>query len=212
MRDLVWIDTETTGLDSERCHITEIAAVRYDPVTYRWKDEASFLVWPGKDAHWEDEARQMGFDHDKWGEGGAVHVDVALARILPMFADATPAGQNVNFDTRFMESARRGLVASNSRRRVPEAHPMSDRWIETPWPAHDYHRVDLMALAWPLYAAGQIPGVSLRHTSKFFGVPDDQAHRARRDVHDSIHVYQGIMRLYSEVAECAAARVAEWRR
>jgi DNA polymerase III epsilon subunit-like protein len=93
-----------------------------------------------------------------------------------MLLGCTPAGQNPGFDMRFLK----------------QAYARAGR----PLPKHDYHLIDVAVLAWPLQLAGLVPGVSLRHTAKFFGL-GDQTHTAVSDLKQTLAVYRSLMNKYT---------------
>jgi DNA polymerase-3 subunit epsilon len=171
--DLVWIDTETTGLDAARHQMIELAAVVTSPdaATVRravcrkillepWAEvDAGALAINGYDprgAAWKREARPLG------------DVMAAFAAWLPeRFA---LAGHNVPFDRRF-------VLASFARAGLPR-----DALGES--------AVDTKRLAQRLVKAGQIPNTKLESLCRHFGVSNDGAHTALADTHRAIEVYR----------------------
>jgi DNA polymerase-3 subunit epsilon len=69
--------------------------------------------------------------------------------------------------------------------------------------AGDYHRVDTVALAWPLLVAGAVPSVKLATLSDFFGITAP-THDALADVRACRGVYPELMRLWRREAEAVA--------
>lgn len=175
-KDLVFIDTETSGLDPENpCHeLLEIAAVRLDPMTMVESLRVHLYVKPVFIVD-PEAAAINGYNEEKWAKAGAVYVDEALPFLFDILHCATPAGQNIEFDLAFL---------SREYRRSKLYQPKMN-----------YHRVDLMSLAYPLVVAGRIPGVSLKYQTKFFGF-GEQRHTAMEDVEHEIAVFRRLMTTY----------------
>lgn len=164
MKPLVFLDLETTGLDPRRHEILEIGAVRVDPVTLAVVGEVEVRVRPQRiDDAEPDALRVNGYAAKDWTS--ALALDVALEMIAPLLEGAILAGHNTSFDRGFLVEGWRqtGL---------------------TP-PAMDYHLLDTVSLAWPLYSAGVIQSLSLSTLCAHLGIERPSPHRALADAHAS---------------------------
>src|SRR5262249_31810668 len=96
IRDLAFIDCETTGLDSEQDEIIELAIVRIDSKTFESKDTYHQYFYPTRPV--AEEIRAInGYDEALWRERGAVLIHkVDTEQICKILTDTTPAGQNPN--------------------------------------------------------------------------------------------------------------------
>jgi len=177
LRDLAFIDCETSGLDPEKHEILELAIVRVDPKTIEQKDVYHKYFVPVRDVSPKIRAIN-GYDEERWRECNAEGIQPKhLDRIRTILTGATPAGQNPSFDLGFLKQAFN--IYSSC----------------TQWPEMDYHVLDIASLAWPLFVSGLTEGVGLRHTRKYFGLTGEQ-HRALSDVLDTIEVYKRLGEIY----------------
>lgn len=181
--DLGFVDCETGGLDEEKEEIVEIAAVRIDPITYEIKAQMHELVFPTRPVPLEA-ARINGYNEEQWAKE-AVPLAVALKRLNPVIAGSTMAGQNPDFDHRFLKEASKltGIELAK---------------------LGNYRKLDVSSMAWPLYTNGLIPSASLDTTTAFLQVPG-QKHRAKSDVMRAIAVYKILLDVFGPAAEEAFA-------
>lgn|GEM_PF-1166064 len=175
-RDLVFIDTETSGLDAAnpQHEVLEIAVVRLNPLTMERRGVAHLYFLPEHPVG-PAAAAINGYSADLWRDRAARPIGDSLARLTPLFDGATPAGQNIDFDMRFL-AREYGRIGNAT-------------------PAFDYHRVDLMSLAYPLVLAGLLPGVSLKYQTRYFEL-GEQRHTAMEDVLHEIEVFERVMERY----------------
>ena len=184
--NLVFVDCETTGLDPERDHIVEVAAVRVDN-TYAPLQTFHAYILP-KIPVPEHVAKINGYSKEVWEERGAISIGSLFhSGFFEVIRGGTYAGQNPGFDRSFLERSY-ALWRENA---------VSKSEICPAYPEMDYHLIDVASLAYPLQAAGLIPGVGLRHTRKLFDLKGEQ-HRALSDVLDTIEVFKKLMAIYTD--------------
>ncbi len=181
--DLGFVDCETGGLDEDEEEIVEIAAVRIDPITYAVKAEMHALVLPTKPVPYEA-ARLNGYNEKQWAEE-AIPLAAALEQLNAVIAGSTMAGQNPDFDHRFLKVASRitGIKLAK---------------------LGNYRKLDVSSMAWPLYTNGLIPSASLDTTTAFLRVPGEK-HRAKSDVMRAIGVYKILLDVFGPAVEEAFA-------
>lgn len=172
MRDLAFIDVETTGLEPDYHEVIEVAAVRLDPRTLDIQVEMDAKVRPDRPERAEREAlEQNGYTPEDWTDARPL-VEV-LAQLTPVLSGCCLAGHNVGFDWAFLRS--------------------SYRRVDALQPDVDYHFVDTASLAWPLVAAGLIERPKLEALCNHFGISNEGAHSAPADVRRTIEVYRRLM-------------------
>ncbi len=172
MKDLVFVDIETTGLVVGFHEIIEVAALRVDPQTLKTKAEACFKAPPQHPERFTDEVRNTNrYSIERWKT--ARPLGQVLRHVKPILQDGILVGHNVRFDWEFLSLAyqQQGM---------------------TP-PDIDYHLVDTALLAWPLVVAGVIERPTLRVLCDFFGVDNTGEHSALADVHRTIAVYRRLL-------------------
>lgn len=181
--DLCFADVETSGLDENEHEIIEIAAVRVDPITFVLKDEMEALVLPTKPVP-PAAAAINGYNPEEWAAEG-ISLHDALVRLFPVLEGASLAGQNPDFDKRFITaSARREQLV------MPKLG--------------SYRMPDVSSLAYPLLMIGLVPATGLETTTSFFCVPGVK-HRAKSDVLRALSVFQILTEVYAVAAERAFA-------
>jgi DNA polymerase III epsilon subunit-like protein len=149
--NLFVIDTETSGLDPQKCEILEIGAVNYNTgETFEVKVHPLHI----KDA--EPRALEVnGYNEKDWEE--AFLLPNAL-KLLSQFigGEAYMAAFNVSFDRAFLEKAYKDC--------------------NLPYPFH-YHHLDVMSIAWS--KGGWIVVPSLKQVCTHFGIePEPAIHSA----------------------------------
>ena len=167
MRDLAFIDLETTGLDPARHEILEAAVIRVDGETLAEIDHTDVRVHPERIEDASPEALRInGYTPEAWKD--AANLAQALEWIAPMLEGAVPAGHNPGFDRAFIEAACRRTGTSP--------------------PTWDHHLLDTASLAWPLLASGKLAGLSLDAVCAHLGIVRKERHRALADAADSLEV------------------------
>lgn len=164
---ITFVDLETTGLDWRRHEILEIGVIRADATTLELIAQCDVRVSPERLDDASPEALEVaGFSLAEWVEASTL--DVALARVAPLFEGALVAGHNVAFDWGFLEEG--------------------FRREELPLPDVDYHRLDTASLAWPLVATGELQSLSLQSVAAYLGLDRPTPHRALADARCSLEV------------------------
>jgi DNA polymerase III alpha subunit (gram-positive type) len=180
--DLVFFDTETTGLLPDNPKdpvpgIIEIACIRTTPDASRIIDEFETKIVLERDRYpvSEDALRINGYSDEKWA--GAMKLEDAMFQVVQRMPFGVQlAGHNTSFDIGMLKaSIRRAGMA------VPKFY---------------YHYVDTMSLGQPLVAKGHVDNVKLVTLSKFFGVPHEAAHTAMGDVKATLGVYRAILNYF----------------
>jgi DNA polymerase-3 subunit epsilon len=172
MRDIAFIDLETTGLDPERHEIIEVAVIRVDARDLHPIDEVACRVLPGRIAEADPAALGLvGYSPEAWAD--APSLTEAMERVAPLLEGTILAGHNVAFDRGFLEAAWRAMGSR------PEGM--------------DYHLLDTAALAWPLWSAGAIDRLSLDEVCECLGITRQPAHRAMTDARCSLEVARRLL-------------------
>jgi DNA polymerase III alpha subunit (gram-positive type) len=175
LKDFVFIDIETTGLDPARDHMIEIAITRCHPwVDLPEKDSLYALILPPEDHDPGPEALAVnGYSRGLWIERGARRLDYeTVCAISDHTAGAVPAGHNVEFDLGFLSAA---FARYGAR------------------PLWDYHRLDTMHLGWQKVLKGEVESMKLAHLAAWAGVDVSNLHSARADVAASIAVARKLL-------------------
>lgn len=171
-RDLVFIDSETTGLDPDFNEAIEWAAIR---VT-RDGQETTFeaRVKPQYPERFHPKAMEVnGYTKEAW-ETTPPESAVA-AGMAKICKDAILVAHNVSFDESFL-------------RVFLKKHDLQPTW--------HYHKLDTMVLAWPLVVAGEISGVSLSNLCEWAGTVQPMPHSAMADARCVQTVYKRLMDRY----------------
>lgn len=177
MRDLAWIDAETTGLDPNVHELLEVAVVRTTADLVEL-DAVEVQLEPLRLDLADPRALELnGYRETGWGWSGVTLAD-GLGRVLPLLEAAIPAGQVIAFDLAFLRvgAASAGLE----------------------WPSTSHHTIDVPSLAWPLLAHGLTESLSQEDLCAALGVPQRQpAHRAMPDIRTTIDVARRLVGLGS---------------
>lgn len=172
MRDLAFIDVETTGLEPDYHEIIEVAVARVDAKTLTITAEFDCKVRPKHPDRAEPEALRInGYSPERWSD--ALSQTHAIGQISPLLSGCILAGHNTSFDRSFIEAA-----FKRSGKTLPDL---------------DYHVIDTVSLAWPLIVAGAIEKPKLRFLCEHLGISNQGEHSAPADVRRTIEVYRRLM-------------------
>jgi DNA polymerase-3 subunit epsilon len=183
MRPLVFLDTETTGLDPEFHEIIEICMVKHDPKiagSIECPERCSQLYelimpeWPERIS--PQAAEVNGFDITEWESKGAIEFSECADNIVSYMEGCTIVGFNPWFDIRF-------ILSELSR-------------VGHEKPNFNYHALDISSMAYPLKAGEFINSVSAKSICEFFDIGYEGAHRACNDVELAIECYRQLLEYY----------------
>lgn len=177
MRDLVFVDVETTGLDPASS-IVEIAMYRTKPskVFDMTKDDVKvWRVMPPENCHVEEKALEInGFTRAGWK--GTPSFEQVTKEIGEVTDGVILAGWNVKFDI--------GMLEGEFQRNGVE---------HMPW---HYHSFDVMCFMMPLYFNHQVQSLSLHSACEYFGVSNRGEHGAFVDVMRTLDVFYKLNNIY----------------
>lgn len=173
---LCFFDCETTGLDPLADEIIQIAVVVTDFTGREVRREGMWRILPARDVPAEV-AVINGYNADLWSKDG-MPLFQAMTQIMGKVQQTIFVAHNAAFDWPFFAEA---LKTCNM------------RW------AGDYHRVDTVALAWPLLTSGAVPNVKLATLADYFGV-SAPTHDALADVRACREIYLHLMDLWQPQA------------
>ena len=178
LKDLLFIDVETTGLDPAKHELIEVAAIRTTPdgKSVLGKYEAKLL--PKNIAGADPTALKVnGYTESEWSPDKCVDASEVATSLNRLGMDCVLVGQNVSFDEGFL---------------LPLFKSVNLK------PAWGYHKVDTVALAWPVYTTTNLEGLSLSKLCAFLGVTTVPNHRAAADVEACRNVYVLLMEKYTK--------------
>lgn len=172
-QDLLFVDTETTGLDSTKHELLEVAAIRTSPDGRKIISRFEAKLFPLHLETAEPKALEVNkYSAADWTVDKCVMPEVVVDALQQMAGNTVLVGQNVSFDEGFLS-------------------PLFTRLgMKPPW---GYHKVDTVTLAWPLFVNTDLPGLSLEKLCKFLGVESMPTHRAAADVEACRQVYLKLM-------------------
>lgn len=179
--DLVFVDTETTGLDPRTHELLEIAFIR---VSQDWQsgekpkftilEEWSKKVQPLNIATADSMSlRVNGYTVTGWKD--AIQVEDALKEFSEKTAGAIMVAHNVAFDAGFLDTY-------FSRYGIPNKM--------------HYHRLDTVSMAYAkLHGTPEVTRFSLAELCKYFGVVNENAHSALADAKADFELFKRLMSL-----------------
>ena len=172
-QDLLFIDTETTGLDETKHELLEVAAIRTTPDGLSVLQTYTAKIKPRNIAAAETKALQInGYVESEWTDDKCVPRDVLAQTLQVMARDTVLVGQNVSFDEKFLAVLFREVG------------------IPAPW---GYHKIDTVTLAWPFFLKTPLEGLSLSKLATYLNVKEIPTHRALADAEVCRQVYIALM-------------------
>lgn len=163
-RPLIFIDTETTGLDASKHEIIELAIIRVEPngqeYTYQW------YIRPERLEDAEAKALEINKYHERkalWDEKGVSFRDIA-DQVADIVREGVFAGHNVSFDVDFLN----------------QAYKRAGMQVRLP-----YHKVDTVTLAYTHLVPLGLKRLSLDTVREFMGWSKENAHSALQDAKDA---------------------------
>lgn len=175
-RDLLFLDSETTGLDPNYNEAIEWAAIRVGPDGVE-KEAFEAKVKPRWPERFDTRAREVnGYTEEAWAD--APDEAETAKKMIAICRDVILVGQNIKFDIDF-------LVACLKR------HELKPSW--------HYHSIDTMNLAWPGVKSQVIKGMSLVNICEWAGIQQPTPHRAMTDARCVQQVYNTLMARWNAV-------------
>ncbi|MBD3260574.1 MAG: hypothetical protein GF334_02680, partial [Candidatus Altiarchaeales archaeon] len=191
MRDLCFVDVETTGLSAKKHEIIEIALIRTSP-QLEIKKSFHALIKPEHIETAHPVALEINhYNEKRWGKE-AVPLQEAIDQILELTDNCTLAGHNVGgFDKKFLHAA----VQKCDRK-----------------PNWDYHLFDTSILAMPFKFEKRVRSLTLESLLKAFGIKvDKELHSAKNDIEYTVELackMLGAMRITGGPPKLKATLVA----
>lgn len=168
--DLIFIDTETTGLDCDIHEIIEIGAIVYNKKDDLVKETFSFKAAPVCIGTASERALELnGYRKNPSLYSGDIRL--GIVDLNNMLEDRVIIGQNVRFDLRFLDKY---FKKFNIKPKLTFGH----RYVE------------LMGLCWPVVYNENLTGNGLSDLCKFFKIQTDEMHSALADCKYSLDVYR----------------------
>lgn len=178
-RPLVFVDTETTGLDENKHEIIDIAIVGEDGATI-----FNTNVKPRHIETADPKALEInGYNAGEW-EPSPYFTDIA-ERVLDLLSGPVIVGQNVQFDMRFINRELRTALVANGLSEEETAKKM--RKVS-------YHMIDTVTLIYEHLGPCGITSLSLKPTADFLGIELDNAHTALADARATREVFYKLLR------------------
>ncbi|MBP9748521.1 MAG: 3'-5' exonuclease [Candidatus Pacebacteria bacterium] len=171
--NLAFVDTETTGLDVIEHEIIQIGCVLTTP-DLEVIEEFEIKIKP---EHIENaNPTSMKINHykeEEWTD--ALPLEEAMQKFSKKVKSCIMVGQNVAFDSGFIEHAFSKLNINNSMH---------------------YHRLDTISIAWAkLHNDPDLEHFSLREMCLRFGIKNEKAHTALSDARATYELYKKLMSL-----------------
>ncbi len=179
IRNLAFIDIESTGLDLERHEIIQIGCVLVRPVPRQGRgpeleviEEFEFKIKPEHIETADPEALLInGYKEEDWVF--AIGIKKALEELAEKVKDAVMVGHNVSFDHAFLEKAFKKNGIPNTMH---------------------YRKLDTISIAYAkLYDDGDIEKFSLRALCEKLGIENKNAHTALSDARATFELYKKLL-------------------
>ena len=175
--DLLFVDTETTGLDPLKHELIEVAAIRTSPDGRNVLSIYKAKLRPTHAGDADPQALKInGYTPEEWTPEKCETPLNVVNQLTTLALDTMLVGHNVSFDERFLL-------------------PLFQNYnFKPPW---SYHKIDTVALAYPLYLADpRLTKLSLGPLCEYFGMPAPK-HNALADVTACREVFLELMQRYT---------------
>lgn len=171
--NLAFIDIETTGLNVLEHEIIEIGCVVTDHKLKIIK-EFEVKIKPENIENADQIALKVNhYSEKEWAS--ALSLEVALKKFSKQVESCIMVGQNVAFDSAFLEYNFTRLKLKNT--------------------LH-YHRLDTISIAWAkLHKNIEFEHFSLREMCKYFGIINERPHSALSDAKATYELYKKLMEI-----------------
>jgi DNA polymerase III subunit epsilon len=171
-RDVVFLDTETSGLDPDVHEVIELAAVRLSPNLQYERGRVDRKCILARPEVAEAKALEVNrYNALEWRD--ATPVRVALVDFTPLVdKEVILVGHNAHFDWAFLRRAyqREGLA-------FPQVK----------------YVIDTVSMVFPLVMRGDLPRLSLETICARYRIPNDGQHRAMADVRRLAKAYAALL-------------------
>lgn len=175
--NLLFLDTETGGLNARDHDLVSVACILTDPTGKTVLEEWDTKVYPMKPVD-PKAAAINGYTKEAWAND-AIHASAAMVKVLTMLNGAMMVCHNTPFDRSFIEAA---------------------LWVNRQKWTGRYHTMDTVAIAMPLLRAGLVPNVKLETLSAYFGI-EHVKHRALGDARACREVFLRLQDIYGPAIE-----------
>lgn len=171
--NLAFIDIETTGLDVIKHEIIEIGCVITTP-KLEVIEKFELKIKPKKIKNAEPISLKIThYNKENWVN--AYFLEEALKILSERAKDCIMVGQNVSFDSAFLEYAFLKINLKNNMH---------------------YHKLDTISIAWAkLYKKRDISHFSLREMCKYFDIKNENPHSALSDAYATYELYKKLLEL-----------------
>ena len=176
-RLLALIDCETTGFDYTKHEIIELAAIIYDRHADKIIDEWSTKLTP-RHIEIADQQALVINGYSSAPNTYRGNIKTALIKFNKLTLDCILVGQNITFDTGFIEQA---MLEFNIK------------------PKYDRRKLDILSLAWPIVCEKELSGLGLLNLCDYFGISNVGAHSALIDCRRALGVYKCIIGTYQDM-------------
>jgi len=172
MRPFAFVDVETTGADPSRHEVVEVSVIRVCATDLSVEGKRTVRIAPEHLERAEPGAlKQCGYSEAAWSDASPLRV--ALGQVAPLLEGAVPAGHFVQFDRRFLT-----VAFTKAFLRQPTLDPRN---------------LDTAQLAWPLFATGKLPSLSLETLCRALGVQYSRPCRAETEARSSFMVAKRLL-------------------
>jgi DNA polymerase III epsilon subunit family exonuclease len=171
--NLVFIDIEATGLDVIKHEIIEIGCVVTTP-DFKVLEEFEIKIKPERISDADPVSLKIShYEESRWTE--ALSLKEAMKIVAKKTADCIMVGQNVAFDSGFLE------------------HAFSTTKIKN---TMHYHKLDTISIAWAKFHKDtDFEHFSLREMCMRFGIKNENAHTALSDARATFELYKKLLEL-----------------